>query len=243
MDLFALLLIAIFVVAVLYASVGHAGASGYIAVMALAGLAPDVIKPTALVLNILVSVIATWRFHRAGHFRWRLFWPFAALAVPFAFIGGAVQLPGDVFRPLVGAVLLFSAARLLWSMAAPDAALSLPPIGPSLGIGAGLGLLSGLTGVGGGIFLSPVLLFMRWASAKETSAVAALFILVNSVAGLLGHWSSTRMIPAEWPWYAVAAVMGGTLGAYLGSVRLPVRWIKAMLATVLLVAGAKLMLV
>ena len=243
MEASALLLAAIFIIAVLYASVGHAGASGYIAVMALAGLAPEAIKPTALVLNILVSVIATWHFYRAGHFRWRILWPFALLSVPFAFVGGALKLPGEVFRPLVGMVLLFSAMRLLWRQSAPDATTRLPPIVPSIGIGAGLGLLSGLTGVGGGIFLSPLLLFMRWAQAKETAAASALFILLNSSAGLLGHWSSTQMIPAEWPWFALMAIAGGSLGAYLGAVYLPVRWIKVALAAVLAVAGVKLVLV
>ena len=232
---------AIFVVAFLYSSVGHAGASGYIAVMSLFSMAPEVIKPTALILNILVACIGTWQFWRAGHFSWQLFWPFAVLATPMAFLGGRINLPTHVFKMLLGAVLLFSAARFLFRPT-NDAVVRAPSRPVAISLGAGLGLLSGLTGTGGGIFLTPLLLVMRWARAKSAAAVSALFILVNSASGLLGNFSSTRSVPSFAVVLAVAAVMGGTAGSYIGSRRLDHAAIKRLLAIVLLIAGAKLIL-
>jgi uncharacterized membrane protein YfcA len=230
---------AVFAVALLYSSVGHAGASGYLAVMALAGLAPAVIKPTALVLNILVASIGTWQFWRAGHFSWRLFWPFAVLAVPCAFVGGRLSLPAETFRLLVGLVLLASAARFLSRLTEHENAR--PPARPvALGVGAGLGLLAGLTGTGGGIFLTPLLLLMRWARTKEAAAVSALFILVNSTAGLLGNLSATRSVPTLALPLAIAAVVGGAVGSHCGSRRFPVAAVRRLLAAVLLVAGVGL---
>ncbi len=228
------------VIAFLYSSVGHAGASGYIAVMALAGLAATEIKPAALFLNVLVASITFWQFYRAGHFVWRLFWPFALLAVPFAFLGGYLQLPIRVFHLLVGAVLLFSAARF-WLRPSEDPIRAAPTRMIALGSGAGLGLLSGLTGTGGGIFLTPLLLFMRWAQAKQAAAVSAFFILCNSLAGLLGNLKQTGYFPSFVLWLAAAVVFGGTLGSYLGSQRLKPEWIKRLLAVVLLIAGMKLL--
>jgi uncharacterized protein len=233
------LTVAIFLVAFLYSCVGHAGASGYIAVMSLFGLAPAVIKPTALVLNILVACIGTWQFWRAGHFSWRLFWPFAVLAIPMAFLGGYINLPIHVFKVLVGVVLLFSAIRFL--MRPTEDTVAQEPSHPvAISLGAGLGLLSGLTGTGGGIFLTPLLLFMRWARAKPAAAVSALFILVNSVSGLLGNLSSTKRFPSFAVALAVAVVIGGTAGSYLGSQRFDHAVIKRLLAIVLLIAGTKL---
>ena len=178
-----LLAVAVLVVAFLYSSVGHAGASGYIAVMSLFSLAPGVIKPTALLLNILVASIGAWQFWRAGHFSWRLFWPFALLSIPAAFLGGYTNLPTHVFKAAVGLVLWFSAARFLLRPGADDVVHE-PSRPAAISIGAGLGLLSGLTGTGGGIFLTPLLLLMRWARTKTAAAVSALFILVNSASGL-----------------------------------------------------------
>ena len=230
---------AIFTVAVLYSSVGHAGASGYIAVMSLASLAPEIIKPTALALNILVASIASWHFMRAGHFAWRTFWPFALLAVPLAFVGGHVTLPAQAFKLLLGAVLLFSAAR--FAMASRDDTLrNQPPLVPALASGAVIGLLSGLTGTGGGIFLTPLLLHMRWAQAKQAAAVSALFILLNSSAGLAGNFASTRQLPDYLVPLLASAAVGGFIGAYLGSRHFAPAWIKRFLAAVLLIAGLKL---
>lgn len=232
----------VFLVAALYASVGHGGGSGYLAVLGLFGVTPAVMKPAALSLNILVSGIGTARFTTAGHFSWRLFWPFAAASVPAAFVGGYVQLPGDVYQTLVGVLLLWAAWRL--ARRSPDGARVLrhPPIWAALGVGAAIGLLSGLVGVGGGIFLSPILLLAGWAGAHRTAAVAAPFILVNSAAGLLGFLAATGGIPAPVPLWVVAAVLGGWLGAGLGSRRLPAAPILRLLAVVLVVAAAKLLL-
>lgn len=240
-EMLLMLTLGIFVIAFLYSSVGHAGASGYIAVMSLIGLAPAVIKPTALVLNILVASIAAWQFWRAGHFSWRLFWPFAILAVPFAFVGGYINLPTHYFKVLVGVILLFSAMRFLLKPS-DDTVREEPSRASTIAIGAGFGLLSGLTGTGGGIFLTPLLLFMRWATAKRAAAVSALFILVNSISGLLGNLSSTRTFPTFAFPLALAAIIGGTFGSYLGSTRLPHVAIKRLLAAVLVIAGAKLIL-
>ena len=229
------------VIAFLYSSVGHAGASGYIAVLTLFGFAAAVIKPTALVLNILVACIGTFQFWRAGHFSWNLFWPFAVLSIPAAYLGGYLHLPGSLFKTLVGVVLLFSAARLFFRQGDPPEVA--PPSRPAaLGVGLVIGFLSGLTGTGGGIFLTPLLLFCRWARTRQAAAVSALFILVNSIAGLLGYFRSGRPIPSLAWVLAIAAISGGTIGSYFGSARFPVRLIQLLLATVLLIAGFKLVL-
>jgi len=238
-DGFIWLCAAILVVAFLYSSVGHAGASGYIAVMTLFGLAPEVIKPAALVLNILVACIATWQFWRGGHFSWKLFWPFAISSVPCAFLGGYLNLPTQLFRIVIGAVLLYSAAWF-FIRPKPDAEPHLPTKPVSVSIGAGLGLLSGLTGVGGGIFLTPLVILMRWARTKTASAVSALFILVNSISGLTGSITSTRQIPFFALPMAAAAIAGGSVGSYLGSYRFSPLVIKRLLAVVLAIAGVKL---
>ena len=231
--------LAIGVVAVLYASVGHAGASGYIAVMTLCGFAASSIKPVALVLNILVATIGAWQFWRAGHFSWRLFWPFALLSVPAAFVGGGLSVSVSLLQPLLGAVLLFSAVRLFFRRHDPPE-VSPPAVPTALAAGAGIGLLAGLTGTGGGIFLTPLLLFRGWARTRAASAVSALFILVNSMAGLLGHATSGQAVPSFAWVLAVAAVAGGALGSRWGSRHLPVRAISWMLAVVLILAGGKL---
>ncbi len=237
----ALLHLAIGVIAFLYASVGHAGASGYIAVLTLAGLASTVVRPTALVLNILVATLTTYQFYRAGYFAWNRFWPFAALSVPAAFLGGYIHIPTDLFKILVGVVLLLSAARFAVKTEDP-AVTRFPPLALALAVGAGLGLLSGLTGTGGGIFLTPLMLLLGWATTKETAAVSAPFILVNSISGLTGFISSGRPLPAIAGSLAIVAVTAGGLGGFYGSRRLPVSAIRRLLAVVLLVAGLKLLL-
>jgi len=207
--------------------------------MALFGVPTDVMKPTALTLNLLVATIATVKFYRAGHFSWPTFWPFAAASVPLAFVGGGITLPVTVYRPLLGAVLLYSAARFAFGFRGTDEVRRIP-LWAALGLGAVIGLLSGLTGVGGGIFLSPVLLLMRWAPIRTTAAVSAAFILVNSAAGLAGHISSAgHLHPSVLAW-AVIAGAGGWIGSEMGSRRLPPAILRALLAAVLVVAGAKL---
>src|SRR5438105_11702845 len=183
-----LLFFAIGVIAFLYSSVGHAGASGYIATMTLFGIAPTVIRPTALVLNILVASIGTFQFWRAGHFSWKLFWPFALLSIPAAYVGGYLQPSASVLRILIGVVLLFSAGRLVFRRSDPPQ--TVPPSRPvAISTGAGLGFLSGLTGAGGGIFLAPLLLFGKWAHIRQAAALAALCISVRLVAGLVVYFN------------------------------------------------------
>jgi uncharacterized membrane protein YfcA len=233
------LFLAIGVIAFLYSSVGHAGASGYIAVMALWGLAPTTIRPTALVLNILVATIGAFQFWRAGHFSWPLFWPFALLSIPAAYFGGYLQLPASILKMVIGLVLLFSAARLFFRRGDP-AEITSPSRPTAVAAGAGIGFLSGLTGTGGGIFLTPLLLFCHWARTKQASAVSALFILVNSIAGLIGFVSAKQSIPSLALVLATAAIIAGAIGSYLGSRHFPVRAISILLATVLVIAGLKL---
>jgi uncharacterized membrane protein YfcA len=236
----AFLLIAIGIVAFLYSSVGHAGASGYIAVMTLLGLAPATIRPTALILNILVASIGSIQFWRAGHFRWRLFWPFALLSIPAAYLGGYLQLPTAILKLLLGLVLLFSATRLVFRRSDPDDVHS-PSDPAAISVGGIIGFLSGLTGTGGGIFLTPTLLFFHWARIRQAAAVSALFILVNSIAGLVGYFTANRSVPSLGFVLAGAAVIGGVGGSHLGSRRFPVRTISLVLAIVLVIAGTKLL--
>jgi uncharacterized protein len=234
------------VAAFVYASVGHGGASAYLAAMALAGIAPAEMRPIALALNIVVSSLATWKFWRAGHFNWRLFWPFAAVSIPFAYLGGALTLPGQAYKILVGLVLVYAGWQLWKSFRAGEEMREVraPAVPLAMAIGAGMGLLSGLTGVGGGIFLSPLLLMLGWAGTKQTSAVAAPFILVNSAAGLAaGFAAGTAALPASTLWLAIAVLAGGWLGAEYGSRRFTNPVVRRFLAVVLVVAGAKMVLV
>jgi len=230
-----------FVGAALYASVGHGGASSYLAVMGLFSLAPDVMKPTALALNILVASVATFKFYRAGLFSWRLFWPFAVASIPAAFVGGAVILPTRWYKIVVGVVLLYAAVWMFRSALRPiSKETHSPPLWAAILAGLAIGFLSGLTGVGGGIFLSPLLLSMGWAETRATSGVAAPFILVNSIAGLLGHIASVSQLPPNVPVWGAAALIGGWIGASYGSKRAPVPVLRQLLSLVLVVAGVKL---
>ena len=240
-EFIAFLTLAVFLVAFLYSSVGHAGASGYIAVMTLFSLTPEQIKPSALALNILVATVGSWQFWRAGHFSWKLFWPFALLSFPLAFLGGYLNLPAQVFKIVIGVVLLFSAVCFLMPQTVNEKVVE-PPKTVAIGVGAGLGLLSGLTGTGGGIFLTPLLLLMRWATVKNAAAVSAVFILLNSISGLLGNISATKSIPTFILPLGVAVVFGGAIGSYLGSKKLAPLAIKRLLAIVLIIAGFKLIL-
>jgi len=227
--------------ATLYSSVGHAGASAYIALMALFGVAPATMRPTALALNILVASFASYRYLHAGMFRWRTVWPFLIGAVPFAFLGGAIQLPGAYYRPLVGTVLLLGAARLLWpSNFTINREPHDPPIWAGVLWGIAIGFLSGLTGTGGGIFLSPLLLFMAWSATRPASGVAIVFILCNSVAGLLGNIANVKALPVDLWLYAAAVLLGAFFGTTLGINWRPPMILKA-LGLVLLVAGLKLL--
>jgi uncharacterized protein len=235
-----LLAVLIFAAALLYSTVGHGGASGYIAAMALVGVAPAAMRPTALTLNLAVALIGSVKFSRAGHFSGRLFWPFALTSIPAAFLGGRVTLPSPAYKAAVGVVLLFAAVQLYRTAGRVVAEVTRPPLPAALAIGAVIGLLSGLTGVGGGIFLSPVLLMMGWAETRTASGVAAVFILVNSAAGLAGNPGSLGSVSSALPILLPAAVIGGWVGAEYGSRRLATPVLRKWLAAVLVVAGAKL---
>jgi uncharacterized membrane protein YfcA len=232
-----------FLAAMLYSSVGHAGASAYLAVMALVGIAPDQMKPAALMLNLFVASIGAIQFYRAGHFHWNLFWPFALTSVPFAFIGGVIKLPGETYKLLVGLVLVFAAVRLLWqgSQTVARSTIRSPELVSSLVTGVLIGGLAGLTGTGGGIFFTPLLVLTRWADPKQATGISPAFILVNSVAGLLGTGWNDIKLPPDFLIWCIAVVAGGTFGSYFGSKRLGSQSLRMLLAFVLLIAGAKLL--
>lgn len=242
MEFSVLIILAIFLVAVLYSSVGHGGASGYLAVMALLAVAPEVTRPTALTLNLFVASIATVQYYRAGHFSWRLFIPFAVASIPMAYLGGTIQLPTNIYKIVLGVVLVLAAIRLAWRFDGDEEAKE-PPVWLALIIGAVLGLLSGLVGVGGGIFLTPLLLLLHWAGAKKAAGVSALFIFVNSAAGLAGAWPKMPQLPAEVYLWIAAAVGGGIIGSTLGARRFDSLVLRRLLALVLVFAGGKLIFV
>lgn len=236
-----ILTLLILAAALLYSSVGHGGASGYLAAMALMGVSPAEMRPAALTLNILVASIATVKYCRVGAFSWNLFWPLALASVPAAYIGGMLTLTGQVYRPVVGAVLIYAAWHILRTLQQSEKAVTvLPRIWLLLLLGGALGLLSGLTGVGGGIFLSPLIFYFRWVGVRVISGISAAFILLNSVAGLAGVFRTAPVFSSDLPWWAVAAVAGGLAGAEYGSRRLGNPAIKKLLALVLVIAGVKM---
>jgi len=229
-------------VAVLYSSVGHAGASGYLAIMGLAGVEPGLMRPTALVLNILVASIVVVRFARAGQIDWRALLPLLAASVPLAFLGGLIVLPGTIYKPLVGVVLLVAAVRFLATAGRPadDERVVRVPAVPAMAIGGGIGLVSGLTGTGGGIFLTPLLILFGWAGPRLAAGLSSGFILANSSAGLAGNVASVGMVPAALVVWLPAVAVGGLVGSELGARRLGPPAIRRALALVLVVAGLKL---
>jgi uncharacterized protein len=229
--------------AALYSSVGHAGASAYLAVMALVGMDPTVMRPTALVLNIVVASLVVARFASARHLPLRSLIPFVVGSVPFAFVGGSVVVPGDVYRPLVGAVLLAAALRL-WVTAdrQHEPPLRVPTV-PAIAVGSVIGFMSGLTGTGGGIFLTPLILFFSWAPARAAAGISAGFILLNSVAGLAGNVASVGVIPPALAIWVPAVVAGGVVGSELGARRFDPVALRRALGLVLVIAGLKLILI
>ena len=236
---------ALAIVAFAYAVVGHAGASGYIAVFALANAAPEQIKPIALILNLVVASVGCWNFLMAGHLPFKDIWPVYLLSLPMALIGGWLNLPGHWFRPIVGFVLLLSAWRLGTDLQDP-VSLRRPSRSVLLITGGGLGLLAGFTGTGGGVFLTPLMLLCRWCSTREASAVSILFIIVNSAAGLTG-WSLAnpdglvQLMSQNLMGWVLIVLISGAVGSRLGSRHWPVKWIRRCLALVLVFAAIKLM--
>lgn len=240
-EMLAALAGAFFVAAALYSSVGHGGASAFLAIMALFSLPALSARPVALMLNLLVAGIGAVRFIRAGRIDWRLAGPLAIGAAPFAFLGAAIKLPEALYRFLLAMALVLAALRLLVpERPETERPLRPPPAVLGLGAGAGIGLLAGLTGTGGGIFLSPLIIFLRWTATQKTAGVASLFILVNSTAGLLGHLASFRALPSFMPVLLAAAGAGALLGTWLGVARYTKTGLRRALALVLLAAGAKL---
>ncbi|MBL7945153.1 MAG: sulfite exporter TauE/SafE family protein [Flavobacteriales bacterium] len=229
-------------VAFLYASVGHGGASGYIAVMTLLGFLPDMVRPTALLLNLFVSAMAFVQFTRAGHFRWKLFWPFAVASMPMAAVGARIQLDTIVYKRILAICLVFAVARLLGAFGGGEERRNSPTHYLALCIGASLGLVSGMIGIGGGILLSPVLLLFGWSTAKESAAISAAFIFVNSLAGLgsLAISQGVDLFNGQHLLWIGAALIGGTAGAYVGAQRFSQVRLRQVLGVVLLFASIKL---
>lgn len=236
-----LLALAIAAAAALYSSVGHGGASAYIALLALAGLAPEEVRPAALVLNIIVAGIGAVRYLRAGRFDWQVFWPFAVTAIPAAFIAGSLDIPEHIYRPLLAAALGAAALRyLIWPQIDVIKPVAAPPRTLALPAGAALGALAGATGIGGGVYLSPLLVFAGWADPQRATGIAALFIVVNSLAGLAGRTSSLAALPDYLPWLALAAIAGAALGTTMSLKGMSKTMILRALGGVLGVAAAAL---
>jgi uncharacterized membrane protein YfcA len=231
------------VAAALYSSVGHGGASAYLAIMALFSVAPETMRPTALALNLVVAGLGAVRYGLSGQTNWKLLFAFAVTAMPAAYLGGGIQLPPEYYKPLVGALLVAAAVRLFWSpKQLAYRAVSTPRLLVTLPVGAALGSLAGLTGTGGGIFLSPLIILFAWETPRHTSGVAAGFIFLNSIAGLLGNLSAVRAVPSEMPWLMGAVALGALLGTWLGVEKLPRERLLQALGLVLVLAGAKLIL-
>ncbi|HET9429383.1 MAG TPA: sulfite exporter TauE/SafE family protein [Allosphingosinicella sp.] len=227
--------------AALYSTVGHGGASAYLAIMALFATAPETMRPTALALNLIVAGVGAWRYARAGQINMRLLTAFVVTAAPAAFVGGGISVPSEIYRPMVGVLLWVAAIRLMWQPTQLAAHTPRqPPLVLTLPVGAGLGLLAGLTGTGGGIFLSPLIILFGWEDARRTSGVAAGFIFLNSLAGLAGNVAAVRALPAELPWLIGAVAAGALVGTWLGSARLAKPRLLQGLGLVLVSAGAKL---
>jgi uncharacterized membrane protein YfcA len=225
-----------------YSSVGHAGASGYLAIMALFSISTDLTKPTALILNIFVAVIATFQFYRAGFFDWKVFASFAVTSVPFAYIGGTITLPIQLHKQILGVVLIIASIRLAWSFY-NEKQLFEPKVWIALVFGAIIGLISGLTGVGGGIFLTPILLLTNWTATKKAAGISAMFILVNSLSALLGSYEQINLLPTTVWYWILSAIIGGLIGSTIGSRYFDTITLRRVLSAVLLFAGLKLIFV
>ena len=238
-DFSLIFLSSIALAAILYSSVGHGGASGYLAVMALFGLEPALMKPAALTMNIFVTILVLARLSNAGHFNWRLFIPFVVASMPMAFLGGAYTINSSAYKIIVGIALLLAVLRMVWS-SNDNYECHTPRLPVAIGIGGVLGFISGVTGVGGGIFLSPLLLFFHWTNMRGSAAIAAGFILLNSIAGLAGFATTGQAWPQGILILVFTAVVGGLIGSELSLRRLAPLKLRKLLSLVLLIAGIKM---
>lgn len=234
--------ILLFGLAFLYSSVGHGGASGYLALMAIYSVSPDLMKPTALMLNLFVSLTSFTQFYRGKHFKWPIFLPLALASVPFAFLGGLISIEADFYKKILGLLLMIPVIRFLFFTNIRVEEIRQNNVYLSVLIGAAIGFLSGLIGIGGGIILSPILLLLRWTDQKQTAAISALFIFVNSLSGLAGYMTKGIEFSQDMFTYVIIAFAGGLLGSYFGSLKFNQNILKNTLAIVLLVAGIKLLL-
>ena len=241
MESQVLFYILLFIVAFLYSSVGHGGASGYLALMAIFSITPDVMKPTALLLNLFVSMTSFIQFYRGGHFKWKIFLPLAAASVPFAFLGGRISVDAVIYKKILGLLLLIPIIRFLFFANIPVNEQKKDNPWLSLIIGCTIGFLSGLIGIGGGIILSPILLLLKWTDQKQTAAISALFIFVNSLSGLAGQLTKGINFSPDMYAYVAIAFTGGLCGAYLGSLKFNQNILKYVLACVLILAAYKLL--
>ncbi|QNL50159.1 sulfite exporter TauE/SafE family protein [Olivibacter sp. SDN3] len=242
MDSIFLFYVLLFGIAFLYSSVGHGGASGYLALMALYGVAPEVMKPTALLLNLFVALTSFIYYYRGNYFNKKLFIPLAIASVPMAFIGGSMTVDADLYKRMLGVFLLIPVARFLFFRDIKVDQTANPRLGWLILMGAGVGFLSGLLGIGGGVILSPILLLLAWTDQKQTAAISALFIFVNSLSGLFGQITKGIQFSPDMIAYVAVAFSGGLFGAYFGALRFQQRAIKLLLALVLVVASFKLFL-
>lgn len=242
MTLTIFFLLLLFIVAFLYAAVGHGGASGYLALMAVFGMMPEIMKPSALLLNLFVSLSAFVLFYKEGHFKWKIFLPFALASIPFSFIGGMISLDASIYKKILGILLLVPVVRLAAFPNKDYYDLKQSTVFLSLLIGACIGFLSGLIGIGGGIILSPVLLLLAWTNQKQTAAISALFIFVNSLSGLAGQLTKGINFQSEMFVLVGVAFAGGSVGAWFGARKFNQNILKYLLATVLLMASVKLLL-
>jgi uncharacterized membrane protein YfcA len=233
----------LFIVAFLYASVGHGGASGYLALMALFAMSPAIMKPTALILNIFVSLIAFVQFYKARHFLWRLFLPLAITSFPMAFIGGLITVEQDVYKKILAIMLLFAILRFVSFRNIEYSENRKHSVPLALLIGAAIGVISGMIGIGGGIILSPILLLLKWTNLKQAAAISALFIFVNSISGFAGQVYKGLQLNNNMIAFVVIALAGGILGSYFGARKFNQLVLKRVLAGVLLIAVVKLLTV
>jgi len=240
-ESFILFYFLLFLVAFLYASVGHGGASGYLALMAIFSVTPEVMKPTALLLNLFVSLTSFIQYYRGKHFKWKIFLPLAIASIPMSFIGGLLVLDGTIYKKILGLLLLIPVVRFLVFKNPQIDETKKPDTILSLVIGGSIGLLSGMIGIGGGIILSPILLLLKWTDQKQTAAISAIFIFVNSLAGLTGQLTKGIHFSADMYWYVIIAFAGGLCGAYFGALRFKQTILKNILASVLLLAAYKLL--